>query len=161
MNSSLYKRFLTSRIFWVVTGSIVVFMVIVTIYSYLPKNEVGLANKEKKPGIFKLNEVFDSEKKPDLESAVDEQIKVVEEFANFENRVAGRYPWRKKLPLTSDKYFVYFDLNKKTFIGRLYPDDGDALEELKAEIIRILKKDKAIPLEEFKFDIDVYPKSAI
>ena len=113
-------------------------------------------------GLFKLSQVFNTQQglTDQLQQNLKDQIIVDEEFANWEKRVAGRYVWRKKLPLTSEKYFIYFDFSKKGFIGRLYPDNDDLIEQIKAEVIRILKKEKGIPLDSYPIDWDVYPKSS-
>ena len=99
-----------------------------------------------------------SDQSVELQRAVEEQTKVDQEYASWEKDISDNYPWRKKLPLTSENYYVYFDLNNKVFIGRLYTTAGDDVEQLKADILKILKVDEEIPIENFKFEWMVFPK---
>ena len=94
----------------------------------------------------------------ELQKAIAEQTKVDQDYAGWEKSISDNYPWRKKLPLTSEKYYVYFDLNTKVFIGRLYLNSADNVEQIKAEILSQLKEDKGIPVENFKFEWNVFPR---
>ncbi|OGK26830.1 hypothetical protein A3D76_05090 [Candidatus Roizmanbacteria bacterium RIFCSPHIGHO2_02_FULL_37_9b] len=156
------KNFLASKIFPFIAGGLILLLVFFTFLSVRFKNKSPEDQQDARlTGLFKLSDLFNIQNKRafEVQQTIKDQIKVNEEFANFEKRVAGRYPWRKKLPLTSEKYFVYFDLTKKSFIARLYPDNDDLIPQLQAEITRRLKKEKGIPLETFTVDWDVYPKS--
>ncbi|OGK40034.1 hypothetical protein A3A74_01970 [Candidatus Roizmanbacteria bacterium RIFCSPLOWO2_01_FULL_35_13] len=162
MNQNLFQRFLTSKVFPYVAGGLILLLIVLTFVSYRSKNQ-SISNGQNSglSGLFKLSDLFGSQNRQvaDVQQTIKDQLIVNQELANWEKKVAGRYPWRKKLPLTSDKYFIYFDLTKKSFIGRLYPDNDDLIEQIKADAIRILKKEKGIPLETFTVDWDVYPKS--
>ena len=94
----------------------------------------------------------------ELQKAIAEQMQVDEEYSNWEQNVKDNYPWRKKLPLTAEKYSVYFDLNKKVFIGRLYPTAGDNLDQMKTDILRQLKENKGVPIETFQFEWTILAK---
>ena len=94
----------------------------------------------------------------ELQKAIAEQMQVDEEYSNWEQNVKDNYPWRKKMPLTSEKYYVYFDLNRKVFIGRLYSSAGDNLDQIKAVILRQLKEDKGVPIETFQFEWTILAK---
>ena len=94
----------------------------------------------------------------ELQAAIAKQMQVDEEYSNWEQNVKDNYPWRKKLPLTSEKYYVYFDLNKKVFIGRLYPTAGDNLDQMKTDILRQLKENKGVPIETFQFEWTILAK---
>lgn len=163
MEPNIFQRFLLSKKFPYIAGGIILLLVVLTFLSFIAKNQTGTNREDSKlTGLFKLSDLFNSQNDQvaGVQQTIKDQIKVNEEFANWEKRVAGRYSWRKKLPLTSDKYFVYFDFTKKGFIGRLYPDNADLIEQLKADIVRKLKKEKGIPLENYSIDWDVYPKSS-
>lgn len=163
MGFDIFRKFLSSRLFPFISGGIVLLLVVLTVLSFLPKNKKPNGEEESgRTGLFKLSDLFNFQNRQtlDAQKLIDEQIKVSEEYASWENRVAGKYPWRKKLPLTSDKYFVYFDFIKKSFVARLYPDNDDLIEQIRADITRKLKKDRGIPLENFTVDWDVYPKSS-
>ena len=49
----------------------------------------------------------------EVQKAIEEQLKVDQDYASWQKEISDIYPWRKKLPLTSEKYYVYFDLEKK------------------------------------------------
>lgn len=159
---NLLRNFLISKKFPYIAGGLILLLVSLTVLSFWPNNN-STANEQSKGliGLFKLSDLFSSQNRQatEVQQTIKDQIVVNEEFYDWEKRVAGRYSWRRKLPLTSDKYFVYFDFIKKGFIGRLYPDNDDLIEQIKADIVRKLKKEKEIPLESFTVDWDVYPKS--
>lgn len=94
-----------------------------------------------------------------------ELLKAIEEAQNsakeYDNRQADlrvEYPWLRMLPLATEKYFVYFDLDKKAFIGRLYPKAGDNSEQLKTIITQQLKL-KGVATESYKFEWQINPKN--
>ncbi|MBI4226456.1 hypothetical protein HY612_05080 [Candidatus Roizmanbacteria bacterium] len=93
----------------------------------------------------------------ELQKAIAEQTKVDQEYAGWEQSISDNYPWRRKLPLTSENYYVYFDLDKKVFIGRLYPKAGDNPDQLKADILKQLKEVKEIPVENYTFEWQINP----
>lgn len=58
------------------------------------------------------------------------------------------YPWLNKLPLMTNEYFVYFDIEKRKFIGEIY-GKGENLA-IKKEIILSLN-DLGIDTERYGF----------
>lgn len=94
---------------------------------------------------------------PELQAAIAEQLAVDQEYAAMQKSVGEEYPWLKKLPLTSEKYYVYFDLEKKLFIGLLYPKSGDDPEQIKADILKQLKEAKGVAVENYTFEWTVKP----
>lgn len=50
------------------------------------------------------------------------QEKADQNYRKWEEMVQTNYPWLDKLPLQTDTYFFYFDIDKKQFTGKLYPD---------------------------------------
>lgn len=94
----------------------------------------------------------------ELQEAIAEQLQVDRDYADWQKDISESYPWRKKLPLTSAKYYVYFDLNKKVFIGRLYLGSSDDQELIKAEILKKLKEERGIPVESYEFAWEVFPQ---
>lgn len=52
------------------------------------------------------------------------QIKYDKEFGEWQENVLNNYPWYESLPLQTENYFVYFDLDKKIFIADLYPKES-------------------------------------
>jgi hypothetical protein len=57
------------------------------------------------------------------------------------------YPWLKNMPISSDKYFVYFDESKKSFGADIY--DKNSVESIKAEITQ--------KLQSMNIDLNAYP----
>jgi hypothetical protein len=90
-----------------------------------------------------------------LQKAIQVEVKkqqaVEQEYSTWQNEVRNDFPWRVKLPLHSDQYYVYFDINKKEFIGYLYPKSSDNVEQMKAVIVKILKEQKGIPVDSYPF----------
>ncbi len=68
-------------------------------------------------------------------------------WGNDYNNTIKKYPWLNDMPISTDKYFVYFDESKKKFGGDIYVKDE--AESLKTEIIEILKAKN--------IDLDQYP----
>jgi hypothetical protein len=44
-------------------------------------------------------------------------------FSAEQEAIHNNYPWIDKLPVQTTDYFVYFIVNKKSFVGNLYPAD--------------------------------------
>ena len=91
----------------------------------------------------------------ELKQAIADQSVLDLKHANWQEAVEKEYPWKNKLPIYGDKFYVYFDLDKKGFIGLLYPQTGDDVEALKTDIIHTLKVNKQIPVENYDFQWQV------
>lgn len=89
---------------------------------------------------------------PEMQKAIEEAKQSAQEYDNWQANLRTDYPWLRKLPLATPKYFVYFDLDKGLFIGRLYPKRGDNVEQMKVDIQRQLKDVKQIPVENYTFE---------
>ena len=94
----------------------------------------------------------------ELLAAINDQMKVDNEYSNWQTDTRNQFPWRKSLPVYSDKYYVYFEMDKQIFIGLLYPQSSDNVDDLKKEIYEIFKNED-IPLDKFTFKWTVKPKS--
>ena len=157
-DQNFYFKFLKVSVIIVLALSCLIFILVILKNYYLNKQPNSqIAN------LIRMSNLANpfSNKTEILAQSIEEQKNVDEDFSFWENRIATKYPWRRKLPLSSDKYFVYFDFTSKKFIARLYPSQGDNSEQLKAEIIRRLKKQIGIELEKFSLDIDIWPKSSL
>lgn len=99
-----------------------------------------------------------AEQQQKLQQAVNEAKQSAQEYDAWQANLKVDYPWLRKLPLGGEKYFVYYDLNKDSFIGRLYPAAGDDVEQMKADILRHLKEVKKIPVEKYTFEWVVSPE---
>jgi hypothetical protein len=87
-----------------------------------------------------------------IQAEVKKQQAVDKEYGAWQVQTRNDYPWRVKLPLHSDKYYVYFDLSKKVFIGYLYPKSGENVQQIKAVVIKIMKEQKGIPVDSYPFE---------
>lgn len=45
-------------------------------------------------------------------------------YAEAQNKVLDQFPWYNSLPLQETNYFVLFDLQKRTFKAKLYPEQN-------------------------------------
>ncbi len=88
---------------------------------------------------------------PDQERA---QTEADLNFAKNAEDIIRDYPWREKLPLQTEDYFVYFDIEKKVFIGKIYlrSEPADSAENK----IGLLKKQILASLEVLGVDLSRY-----
>lgn len=61
------------------------------------------------------------------------------EVADKTKAIDDAYPWIDKLPLQTEAYFVYFDVEKKSFIAKLYTDQTNSEESLREDVIVALE----------------------
>ncbi len=66
------------------------------------------------------------------QSAADENV------AKIQENILKNYPWYNQLPLQTSSYFVYFEVDKKKFIGQLY-SASNQFAALKDEVINKLQ----------------------
>lgn len=82
---------------------------------------------------------------PELAAAIAEQQKVQNEYVDWKDNNHTDYPWINKMPLGTEKYYVYFDLEKKQFIARLYPAAGEDVEQIKTTVVNLLTEKGVAP----------------
>lgn len=82
---------------------------------------------------------------PELAQAIAEQKAVQNEYVDWKDNNQADYPWINKMPLGTEKYYVYFDLEKKVFIARLYPAPGEDTEQLKTTVVNLLTEKGVTP----------------
>lgn len=86
-----------------------------------------------------------------------------EQHAKEQAAIQESFPWFDKLPLQEENYFVYFDAEKVTFFGLLYPKTSSSrpveeqVERLKAGIQQRLT-DMDIPWKNYPFNWKVTPE---
>lgn len=90
--------------------------------------------------------------------AISDQTKEDKKYADWERVNVAQYPWINRVPLRTDRYFVYFDLEQGKFIGLLYPVSGEDVEKMKTEVITQLIEVKEIPADSFPFKWTVFPE---
>jgi len=85
---------------------------------------------------------------PIEKTSTEDQIKIQsqsdKEDADYWKNVNTQYPWYDSLPLQAQNYYVYFDLEKYTFVGKLYPQKASSapvdaqVDVMKSEILQKL-----------------------
>lgn len=55
-----------------------------------------------------------------LQDIVKQQTISDKNFGIWQDAIVKQYSWYQNLPLQTDDYFVYFDINQKLFIGYIY-----------------------------------------
>ncbi len=81
-------------------------------------------------------------------------------YSKYIKDIYTNYPWYNSLPLQTTSYFVYFDPNKKSFTGKLYPKSSTTTSVdqqvalMKSEILEKLKN-LSIPTTTYPFDWQV------
>lgn len=97
------------------------------------------------------------------EDQIKRQAIMDENTLKKEREIFSTYPWYDKLPLRAADYFVYFDLEKKIFVGLLYPANTSQNEivsqtvTMKAEIRKSLT-DLGIDVEKYEFEWVIKPE---
>lgn len=87
----------------------------------------------------------------ELKQAIEQQMIVDQEYADWQEASHTNYPWRKHLPLYNQSYYVYFDMNNQTFIALLYPKPNDNIAQIKADISNQLFN-WGVNLENYQFE---------
>lgn len=84
-------------------------------------------------------------------------------FAKWNQDLQDNYPWIDKLPIQETNYFVYFDTDKKQFIGKLYPqkNSNTSIENQTAQFkseIQTKLKNLGVSIENYQFEWIVKPE---
>jgi heme/copper-type cytochrome/quinol oxidase subunit 2 len=88
----------------------------------------------------------------EMRSAIEEAKQSAQEYMDLQTELRTDYPWLRRLPLATEKYFVFYDLQLGKFIGEIHFQEGDDVEQLKIEAINALKNLKGIPADDFEFE---------
>ncbi len=94
----------------------------------------------------------------ELMKAIEDQKNVDREYSNWQVEIRKSNPM-KGLPITSAKYFLYFDIDKKIFIGKLYPSTSDNIEQMQTEIMSKLSSLIGInEVEKYQIEWKIIPQ---
>ena len=65
------------------------------------------------------------------------QLQSDNNFGAWQNQLYSSYPWYDHLPLQSDQYFTFFDINTRQFITDIYtdPNNTDTIRAIKQEVV--------------------------
>lgn len=100
-------------------------------------------------------------KSQELQAAIASQQKTDQEYSQWQESTRTNYPWIKVLPLYGDKYFLYFDISKKVFVGKIYSAVSDNVEQIKTQIKADLQAKLAgenINSSSFKYEWKIIPQ---
>ena len=150
------KKFVSDRKALLIAGLFVI-IIFIALYSRL-KNETASLPPTQNQNAAVLPSLPPLTQAAQLNEAVTDQQSADKNYVSWQETSRTDYPWINKLPLYSDKYFVYFDLEKKVFIGKLYPQIQDNVDELKSEIENRLKTDLEVPLENYIVNWNILPQ---
>lgn len=150
---------------WVLAGGgvLLVVLFVVAVLSSAPKPEItpepvpDIQYAEPQGTSVNTQPVLSPFVSEELQKAIEKQKNVDLEYSQWQVNVRKQNPL-KGLPLTSERYFVYFDINKDVFIGRLYPKKNDAVDQLKQEIVSKLKEINGASVEKYLFEWVVFPQ---
>ncbi|OGK11913.1 hypothetical protein A2954_06465 [Candidatus Roizmanbacteria bacterium RIFCSPLOWO2_01_FULL_37_12] len=156
-------EFLKGKRLALIVGALIVLLIVLMVFSTRSNNQsqsVVQPTQAVQPAPDENTDIFNDSQNaqsPEVQQAISEQIQADQEYADWQQSNSDAYSWIRKLPLTAVNYFVYFDLEKKVFIGRLYPKTGENVDQLKSEVLNRLKTEKEIPVENFQFEWMVNP----
>ncbi|OGK23683.1 hypothetical protein A3A46_02000 [Candidatus Roizmanbacteria bacterium RIFCSPLOWO2_01_FULL_37_13] len=74
---------------------------------------------------------------PTLTQDEKEQLESDKEFGRWTKEIYDTYPWYDKLPLRTQKYFVYYDIYERKFIADIYLSGQQ--DAIKNEVLTQLK----------------------
>lgn len=92
---------------------------------------------------------------PDLKDAIKEAESAADEYGNMLEETSYDYPWLRKFPLVSDKFYVYYDTEKIAFVADIFLGPQDNAENVKAEIQKQIQEITEVPAENFQFEWNV------
>lgn len=78
-------------------------------------------------------------------------------YNELQNKILNEFPWYNNLPLQKSNYFVFFDLDNKTFKGKIYPQKSSSVpvdDQVNAYKQEILGKLKQLGIDTSLYKID-------
>ncbi len=147
----------------VIPLAVVLFLVVIMVlFSDLGSDKQKVVQPTPAPQ-SKIN-VSASPPKGEIKFDVKEQDRREIEFSKEQENIAQTYPWSDKLPLQTESYFVYFDVEKKAFVGLLYPIGPDQnsinsqVVDMKTKINKSLV-DLGVDVAKYKFEWTIQTKN--
>jgi hypothetical protein len=70
---------------------------------------------------------------PELNEAMTYARQSARLYDEWQDDIRTEYPWIKKLPLAGEQYFVYFDVDEDAFIGKIYTESPESIEQIKKQ----------------------------
>ncbi|HLL60985.1 MAG TPA: hypothetical protein VK338_04665 [Candidatus Nitrosocosmicus sp.] len=118
-----------------IIGLVILLILIITTLLLLRESRV----KKKLPSFVNTQDEDQVNKSitPRLIKNLEKQTQADLDFGKWDQNIQDNYIWYDFLPLQTDSYFVYFDLDKRTFYATIYKI-ADA-PKIKEEIVSRLK----------------------
>lgn len=92
------------------------------------------------------------------ENQIKAQAEADYEFGQWDEQNKRNYPWYTLLPIQSPTYFVYFNLDTKSFVAKLYPTSSseEEINQLKTQVQTRLTN-LYIPWNDFPIEWKITP----
>jgi len=133
--------------FYILTLALVLLLIIGIYFLYSRRNQKENTTLIVPTPNISITGIQEQSISPTLTQEEVSQLESDKEFGIWTQELYDSYPWYDKLPLQSEKYFVYFDINQKKFIASIYsPNEQDGI---KNEII-LQFKDLGIDYEKYE-----------
>lgn len=89
------------------------------------------------------------------------QTQADRDFALRQEEVAKKYPWYDKFPIKTSNYFLYFDADRKVFIGKIYTNAVTSDQQIIQYKNDIFKKMRAFEIkpDEYIIEWKIIPES--
>lgn len=158
------KNFLSNKRNVVIIASVLLLIVVYVIYLGLSKQQS--ASQSQSMITYENNAPTSGQQQydaptptnsPEVAAAIEQQKQTDDEYANWQKTVREEYPWRKYLPFQTDKHYLMFDINKRIFVGQLYPTANDGVEQMKKDILAEMES-KGIPTTKYPIEWHVNPE---
>jgi len=94
---------------------------------------------------------------PTLQAEQIQQAQADKAYAQRDKQIVAQYPWFFEFPILTDDYFLYFDLQQKQFIAKLYPKTSSQTP-YDAQVAQF-KNEVLQKLNELQIDTTNYPVS--
>lgn len=108
----------------IIIGSLtVLFLLLIAVYLFLVNKSKPPVTPNPSVPVYTTPEAFDKKNlvpSQSFQQQMQFQTQADYNFGQWQQDIYTKYPWYNKLPLASDNYFVYFDVNEKKFIGKIY-----------------------------------------
>ncbi len=90
-----------------------------------------------------------------IEDQIKNQAEADKDFGEWVDSIYTNYPWYDKLPLMTDNYFVYFDLDQKKFISKIYTQgQSTPQEEIQKYQGEIISRLESLGIKTAEFQIE-------
>lgn len=137
------------KVYFYIIVSILVLLVLIGIYLMNTRNKSVVNNQNILTSPTSIPDVSDIKDKNIFPTLTQEETVNLEsdrETGEWIQEIYTSYPWYSTLPLMTDNYFVYFDVNQKKFFATVYTKEN----------IEAIRFDVQTQLENIGVDLSQY-----